>query len=67
MEEVDVFWRDGVQGGDKPGETEGKAETWGWKEERRVPETDKGRCSGVESEKVLGHGSDCLRIRSLRK
>ena len=44
MEEVDVFWRDGVQGGDKPGETEGKAETWGWKEERRGPETDKG-CS----------------------
>ena len=47
VEEVGVFWRDRVQGGDKPGGTEGKAETWGWKEERRVPETDKG-CSGSQ-------------------
>ena len=27
MEEAGVFWKEGVQGGDKPGLTEGKAET----------------------------------------
>ena len=35
--------------------------------DRRHGERKKGRRSGRESETVLGHGSDCLRIGSLRK
>lgn len=63
-----MFWEGRCsRGKTNQDEQRGEAETWGWKEEMRVPETDKGRRSGRESEKVLGHGSDRLRIRSLRK
>lgn len=36
-----MFWKDGVQGKTNQDEQR-EAETWGWKEEMQVPETDKG-------------------------